>query len=52
MGGDGGLQTFIKFMGFVVRVSKEERRLHVVFTSSDSYFLEWLQEGLPISVDS
>jgi hypothetical protein len=33
-------------MDFVVRVSKEERKVHVIFTSSDSFFFEWLQLGL------
>ena len=40
------LQTFIQFMDFVVRVSKEEGKVHVIFTSSDSFFVEWIQIGV------
>ena len=37
------LQTFDQFVAFIVRISKEERLVHVFFTSSDSFFCEWLQ---------
>ena len=31
-------QAFQDFMQFVIRASKEQRKLHVIFTSSDSFF--------------
>jgi hypothetical protein len=30
-------------MDLVVKLSKEEGRLHVVFTSSDSFFQRWIE---------
>ena len=39
------------FLDFVVRITKQDRKVHVVFTSSDSFFLQWLVNsvGIPIS---
>ena len=34
------------FLEFAVRVSKEESKCHVVFTSSDSFFESWLEKGI------
>lgn len=35
-------KAFREFMQFVIRISKEQRRLHVIFTSSDSFFERWI----------
>jgi KaiC/GvpD/RAD55 family RecA-like ATPase len=39
---DKNPEDFRTFMDGVVKVTKEDRRLHVVFTSSDSFFEKWL----------
>jgi hypothetical protein len=39
---DENPQDFKKIMKYVVKVTKQERRLHVVVTSSDSFFEKWL----------
>ena len=39
---DSLVQAFREFLGFIVRMSKEERRLHVIFTSSDSFLSRWI----------
>ena len=39
---DSLVQAFREFLGFIVRMTKEERRLHVVFTSSDSFSSRWI----------
>ena len=36
------VQGFREFLNFIVRMSMEERRLHVIFTSSDSFFSRWI----------
>ena len=36
------VQGFREFLNFIVRMSKEERRLHDIFTSSDSFFSRWI----------
>jgi len=38
-----GLKTFLDF---VVAVTKQDSKMHVVFTSSDSFFQEWIQTKL------
>ena len=38
-------QTFRGFLRFIVKVSKQDRRLHVIFASSDSFFIQWLISG-------
>ena len=38
------VQGFREFLNFIVRMSKEERRLHVIFTSSDSIFSRWIAD--------
>ncbi|KAJ3280064.1 hypothetical protein HK104_000957 [Borealophlyctis nickersoniae] len=39
----GTLDAFLKF---AVRVSKQDRTLHIIFTSSDSFFANWLTERI------
>ena len=38
-------QTFRRFLRFIVKVSKQDRRLHVIFASADSFFIQWLFSG-------
>lgn len=40
--GEKDRETLESFLRFVVKCTKQEQRLHVVFTSSDSFFQEWL----------
>mmetsp|Transcript_51826 Transcript_51826/g.108297 ORF Transcript_51826/g.108297 Transcript_51826/m.108297 type:complete len:455 (-) Transcript_51826:655-2019(-) len=35
-------ETFRAFLRFIIKISKQDRRLHVVFASSDSFFVQWL----------
>ncbi|KAL5506590.1 hypothetical protein EMCRGX_G008270 [Ephydatia muelleri] len=35
-------ETLESFLRFVVKCTKQDQRLHVVFTSSDSFFQQWL----------
>ena len=44
-------QSFKSFLEFVVRETKEESNMHVIFTSSDSFFEQWLIKsgGLSLS---
>ncbi|KAH9468253.1 hypothetical protein Pst134EA_011878 [Puccinia striiformis f. sp. tritici] len=37
-------ETTAAFLDFVVRVTKQEHTMHVVFTSSDSFFENWLKK--------
>ncbi|POV99731.1 hypothetical protein PSTT_13575 [Puccinia striiformis] len=37
-------KTTAAFLDFVVRVTKQEHTMHVVFTSSDSFFENWLKK--------
>jgi len=39
---DKNPEDFRAFMDGVVKVTKQDRKLHVVFTSSDSFFEKWL----------
>ncbi|EHS64164.1 uncharacterized protein PGTG_22074 [Puccinia graminis f. sp. tritici CRL 75-36-700-3] len=31
------------FLDFAVRITKQEMKMHIIFTSSDSFFVNWLQ---------
>eukprot|EP00291_Cryptomonas_curvata_P019881 CAMPEP_0172160678 /NCGR_PEP_ID=MMETSP1050-20130122/5690_1 /TAXON_ID=233186 /ORGANISM="Cryptomonas curvata, Strain CCAP979/52" /LENGTH=394 /DNA_ID=CAMNT_0012830465 /DNA_START=110 /DNA_END=1294 /DNA_ORIENTATION=+ len=35
-------ETFRSFLSFIVRISKQDQRLHVLFASSDSLYVQWL----------
>ncbi|KAI7954155.1 hypothetical protein MJO28_006702 [Puccinia striiformis f. sp. tritici] len=37
-------ETMAAFLDFVVRVTKQKKTMHVVFTSSDSFFENWLKK--------
>ncbi|KAA1079162.1 hypothetical protein PGT21_002008 [Puccinia graminis f. sp. tritici] len=32
------------FLDFAVRITKQEMKMHIIFTSSDSFFVNWLQK--------
>ena len=34
----------MELMNLLIKVSKEEKRMHVILTSSDSFFPDWLQK--------